>query len=87
MGRRRAHTPLNVLINGRQVGRLEKEADGAVFFQYSRDWTDWKQTFPISLSLPLQEAAFRGAAVNAVFDNLLPDSPAVRKQVAEKTGA
>lgn len=87
MGRRRAYTPLNVLINGRQVGRLEKEADGAVFFQYSRDWTDWKQTFPISLSLPLQEAAFRGAAVNAVFDNLLPDSLAVRKQVAEKTAA
>ena len=37
--------------------------------------------------MPLQEAAFRGAAVNAVFDNLLPDSPAVRKRGAEKTGA
>ena len=37
MGPRRLHTPLNVLINDRQVGRLEKEADGAVFFQYSRD--------------------------------------------------
>lgn len=87
MGRRRAHAPLHILINGRQVGRLEKAADGAVFFQYDRDWVEWGPAFPISLSLPLQFAPFRGAAVNAVFDNLLPDSPAVRKQVAQKTGA
>ena len=87
MGRRRAHAPLHVLINGRRVGRLEKAADGAVFFQYDRDWGEWAPAFPISLSLPLQSAPFRGAAVNAVFDNLLPDSPAVRKQVAQKTGA
>jgi len=87
MGRRRAYAPLNILINGRQVGRLEKEADGAVFFQYDRDWIEWTRAFPISLSLPLQKAAYRGEAVNAVFDNLLPDNPAVRRQVALKTGA
>ena len=87
MGRRRAHVPLNILINGRKTGRLEKEADGAVLFHYDREWLEWAPAFPISLSLPLQPAAFRGAAVNAVFDNLLPDSPAVRKQVAQKTGA
>jgi serine/threonine-protein kinase HipA len=87
MGRRRAHTPLNILINGLRVGRLEKETNGAVSFRYEPDWLDWSNRFPISLSLPLQAAAWRGAAVNAVFDNLLPDSPAVRKQVAEKTGA
>ncbi|MDQ1155190.1 type II toxin-antitoxin system HipA family toxin [Brevundimonas sp. SORGH_AS_0993] len=87
MGRRRAHAPLTILINGREVGRLEKAADGAVFFQYARDWVEWPQAFPISLSLPLQQAAYRGEAVNAVFDNLLPDSPAVRRQVARTTGA
>lgn len=87
MGRRRAHAPLNILINGLEVGRLEKEANGAVSFQYEPGWLDWPNRFPISLSLPLQRAAWRGAAVNAVFDNLLPDNPAVRKQVAEKTGA
>lgn len=87
MGRRRTHAPLNILINGLRVGRLEKAADGAVSFRYEPDWLDWPNRFPISLSLPLQDAAWRGEAVNAVFDNLLPDSPAVRKQVAEKTGA
>ena len=87
MGRRRTHPPLNVLINGRLAGRLEKEAGGGVSFQYDRSWLDWANAFPISLSLPLQSSAWRGAPVAAVFDNLLPDSPSVRRQVAERTGA
>lgn len=87
MGRRRAHRPLNVLINARPVGRLEKDAGGGVSFQYDRDWLDWENAFPISLSLPLRAPAWRGAPVAAVFDNLLPDSPAVRRRVAERTGA
>lgn len=87
MGRRRAHTPLNVLINGRPAGRLEKETSGAVSFRYDRNWLDWPNAFPISLSLPLQPSAWRGAPVAAVFDNLLPDNPEVRRQVAERTGA
>ncbi|RYD90931.1 MAG: type II toxin-antitoxin system HipA family toxin, partial [Sphingomonadales bacterium] len=32
-------------------------------------------------------AAYRGAAVNAVFDNLLPDSMDMRRRIAERTGA
>lgn len=87
MGRRRTHSPLNVLINGRLVGRLDKEAGGGVSFRYDRSWLDWDHAFPISLSLPLRPSAWRGAPVAAVFDNLLPDNPEVRRQVAEKTGA
>lgn len=87
MGRRKAYVPLNVLINGRRAGQLTKDSGGGVSFQYDREWLDWTNAFPISLSLPLQAAAWRGASVTAVFDNLLPDSTAVRKQVAEKTGA
>lgn len=87
MGRRRTYPPLKVLINGRFVGWMEKEAGGAVSFRYDREWLDWENAFPVSLSLPLQPNAWRGEAVTAVFDNLLPDSAAVRRQVAEKTGA
>lgn len=87
MARRPAHRPLNVLINGRLAGRLEKEANGAIFFQYDRAWLDWEFTFPISRSLPLQAMAHRGAPVVAVFDNLLPDNDGVRRIVAERTGA
>ena len=42
---------------------------------------------PVSLSLPLREDAYRGAPVVAVFENLLPDSEALRRRVAEKVGA
>jgi len=86
-GRRKTHAPLNVLINNRLAGRLEKEAGGAIVFQYAREWLDWPNRFTISLSLPLQTPAWRGDPVAAVFDNLLPDSASVRKRVAEKTGA
>jgi serine/threonine-protein kinase HipA len=87
MGRRKTHAPLNVLINNRLAGRLEKEPGGGMAFQYDQSWLDWPPHFPISLSLPTRKAAFRGEPVVAVFDNLLPDNPAVRRLVAEKTGA
>lgn len=87
MPRRKAHAPLNVLINNRLCGRLEKEAGGAILFQYDKTWLDWAPAFPISLSLPLRPTPWRGEAVVAVFDNLLPDNPQVRRQVAERTGA
>ena len=87
MGRRKTHPPLNVFINNRHVGRLEKETSGAIQFRYDSSWLEWANCFPVSLSLPLRTAAYRGEAVVAVFDNLLPDNPSVRRQVAEKTGA
>jgi serine/threonine-protein kinase HipA len=87
MGRRKAHVPLAVLINNRHVGRLSREPSGATAFQYDRTWLEWEHAFAISLSLPLREAAYSGAPVIAVFDNLLPDNDAVRRIVAERTGA
>lgn len=87
MGRRRTHAPLQVLINNRLVGRLDKEASGAIGFRYDEGWLDWAPAFPVSLSLPLRPTAYRGEPVAAVFDNLLPDNPAVRRIIAERTGA
>ena len=87
MGRRRTHPPLNVLINNRLTGRLMKQATGAVAFHYDESWLNWENGFPISLSLPLRETPYTGEAVIAVFDNLLPDNPNVRRRVAERTGA
>ncbi len=86
MSRRRAHAPLRVLLNNRPVGRLNKAATGAIDFQYEPAWLDWEYAMPVSLSLPLREDAYRGAAVTAVFDNLLPDSDTLRRRVAEKVG-
>ena len=87
MTRRRAHIPLNVFLNSRLVGSLRRESTGATDFQYAKDWLTWENTFPISLSLPLREDRYIGAPVINVFDNLLPDSDAIRKRVAERVGA
>ncbi|TIQ08746.1 MAG: type II toxin-antitoxin system HipA family toxin [Mesorhizobium sp.] len=87
MPRRRQHEPLRVLLNNRLVGQLSKATSGAISFQYDETWLGWEHALPISLSLPLREDAYRGEAVIAVFDNLLPDSEALRRRVAEKVGA
>ena len=87
MPRRRAHTPLNVFLNGRLVGVLRRETTGAIDFQYADDWLSWSNTFAVSLSLPLREDRYIGQPVVNVFDNLLPDSDPIRRRVAERVGA
>jgi serine/threonine-protein kinase HipA len=87
MARKKTHAPLNILINGRLVGRLEKASSGAISFQYAESWLEWENRFAVSLSLPLVPNATHGRPVNAVFDNLLPDRDAVRRRVAERMGA
>ncbi|MEK1886919.1 MAG: type II toxin-antitoxin system HipA family toxin [Phyllobacterium sp.] len=87
MPRHPRHVPLRVLLNNRLVGHLLKAASGAIDFRYDQSWLEWEHSLPISLSLPLREDAFRGEPVIAVFDNLLPDSDALRRRVAEKVGA
>ncbi|QPH54740.1 type II toxin-antitoxin system HipA family toxin [Pontivivens ytuae] len=87
MGRQRKYTPLEVFLNTRHVGRLTRQSSGAIDFQYAPEWLAWEHTMPISLSLPLREDRYLGAPVIAVFDNLLPDSDAIRRRVAERRGA
>jgi serine/threonine-protein kinase HipA len=87
MGRPPANAPLNVFLNGRLTGVLRRAPSGAIDFRYDPQWLSWESTFPISLSLPLREDRYIGAPVIAVFDNLLPDSEAIRKRVAERVEA
>lgn len=87
MARRRQHPPLRVYLNNRLVGHLTKEPSGAIDFQYDESWLGWEHALPVSLSLPLRETSYRGEPVAAVFENLLPDSDALRRRVAEKVGA
>lgn len=87
MPRRRKSGRLNVFLNGRLVGQLNREASGAVDFRYDPAWLGWEHTMPVSLSLPLREDRYIGAPVTAVFDNLLPDSTTIRRKIAEQIGA
>lgn len=87
MGRRPLHVPLRVYLNNRLVGHLTKETSGATTFRYDESWLTRRGAMPVSLSLPLRDDAYRGEPVSAVFENLLPDSDALRRRVAEKVGA
>lgn len=87
MARGRTHPPLNVFLNGRLVGVLNREPSGAIDFRYHEDWLGWRNSFAVSLSLPLREDRYIGAPVINVFDNLLPDSDPIRRRVAERVGA
>ena len=87
MPRPRHHIPLQVLLNNRPVGQLEKESSGAIQFRYDERWLVKGDAIPVSLSLPLREDAYRGERVTAVFENLLPDSELLRRRLAEKVGA
>lgn len=87
MARTRIHPRLSVYQNGEIVGYLSKQPSGAVGFIYAEEWLSNERAYPVSLSLPLREDAFKGAPVIAVFENLLPDSEGLRARVAEKVGA
>lgn len=87
MPRKARHPLLNVFVNSRHVGRLNRSSTGAINFQYDRSWLDWENALPVSLSLPLREDRYIGAPVIAVFDNLLPDNDSIRRRLAEHSGA
>lgn len=87
MGRKRTYTPLDVYMNRRKVGQFFRGPDGAFAFTYDREWLAWKNTMPVSRSLPLRPERHVGRSVIAVFDNLLPDSDDMRRRVAERVGA
>ncbi|MEW6341105.1 MAG: type II toxin-antitoxin system HipA family toxin [Paraburkholderia sp.] len=87
---RRAHTKsLNLWMNGLPVGAWETTRDGEKL-TYFEDWIADEQGRPLSLSLPFTAGnqPYRGKVVSDYFDNLLPDSRAIRERIAGryKTG-
>ncbi len=83
---RGAGRALDVSINGRGVARWSVEA-GRHRLAYATDWLASPETRPLSLSLPLREAAHVGEAVERWFENLLPDDPAMRERMRRRFGA
>lgn len=87
MGRPRVTRRLDVRINGRLAGEYRFNPSGGASFAYDPDWLTWEFAFPISRQLPLMPSVQSGAHVNAVFENLLPDNPDLRRRIAERTEA
>jgi serine/threonine-protein kinase HipA len=85
---------LGVWMNGRRVGTWSHGRRGGDVFAYDPSWIDAAAARVLSLSLPFVPGnrPHRGAVVEHYFDNLLPDSDAIRRRLrsrfaADSTGA
>ncbi|HEY8608026.1 MAG TPA: type II toxin-antitoxin system HipA family toxin [Noviherbaspirillum sp.] len=80
---------LDIWMNGLLVGQWSVSAAGVQRFAYHASWLDDAASRPLSLSLPLTLGTRpeSGPRVAAYFDNLLPDSAAIRNRVALRHGA
>jgi len=69
--------------NGVHVGVWEVSGKGEDVLRYDPAWIQSPQGRALSLSLPftLDNTPLRGAAVHNYFDNLLPDSDAIRRRL------
>jgi len=65
---------LDVYLLKVHVGRLTLDHKRNFLFQYEKAWVECNHTLPLSLSLPLQYAAFEDDAARPFFANLLPES-------------
>lgn len=86
MGRRSQSRALNVWANGLLVGRWLIKAGGAMEFSYDPAFVMSEEGRPLSLSLPinLDGQPITGEKVGSYFDNLLPDSDAIRRRIQSK---
>lgn len=86
MARRSKAQTLALWANGTHVGRWTVSARGGMELQYDPAWRASAVGRPLSLSLPfgLGNEPLKGPAVEHYFENLLPDSLAIRKRVAER---
>jgi len=91
MGRPSHSQSLGLWSNGERVGRWTIPTRGDMEVRYEEAWFHSRLGRPLSLSLPFtpHNDVLKGAAVAHYFDNLLPDSEAIRKRVAMrfKTGS
>lgn len=84
----RAARALDVWMNGEPVGVWRTSRQGTPELLYHREWLESPHARPLSLSLPLLPGnePHRGDHVAAWFDNLLPESAAIRDRIRLRFG-
>lgn len=86
MGRPAHSRALAVWSNGIRIATWRLPSRGRPELAYEQAWADSPAGRPLSLSLPfgLGNAPLKGAAVDNYFDNLLPDSDAIRRRLGNR---
>jgi serine/threonine-protein kinase HipA len=77
---------LDVWMNGELVGLWYASRSGTPLFRYDAEWLASPRARPLSLSLPFvpSNEPHRGEIVTAWFDNLLPESAAIRRRLRRR---
>ncbi|AEV29522.1 HipA domain-containing protein [Sphaerochaeta pleomorpha str. Grapes] len=78
------HKNLFVYMNGLFVGTWEQTPSLLQSFTYDQTWLHNPKGRAISLSLPLSEITYKGKVVASFFENLLPESEAVRRKLQNR---
>ncbi|WP_432262280.1 type II toxin-antitoxin system HipA family toxin [Cupriavidus sp. TMH.W2] len=86
MGRRSHTRALGLWMNGAHVGTWQVNPRQGDTLVYAPEWAASAHGRPLSLSLPFTpgNAPLRGEKVRSYFDNLLPDSQAIRERIARR---
>lgn len=85
MGRPSHSRSLSVWTNAERVGTWTMPTRGDTEFRYDTAWMASPAGRPLSLSLPYAAGqALKGDRVRHYFDNLLPDSEAIRRRLATR---
>ncbi|SOE93500.1 serine/threonine-protein kinase HipA [Burkholderia sp. D7] len=85
-GRKPHSRALSVWVNGVRMGIWHIPTRGPMELTYYPEWAASDVSRPLSLSLPipLDNAPLKGDRVLNYFDNLLPDSEAIRKRIGQR---
>jgi serine/threonine-protein kinase HipA len=75
---------LVALLDGKEVGRVTRDARGRLRFIYNDDWRNAADAYPISLSMPLGAKEHGRSVVDAFLWGLLPDNERVLARWAAK---
>lgn len=75
---------LVALLDGREVGRIHRDAHGRIKFLYNDEWQKTADAHPLSLSMPLGAKEHGRAVTEAFLWGLLPDNEHVLARWAAK---
>jgi serine/threonine-protein kinase HipA len=71
---------LVVLMNGVEIGFVQRDRTGRLNFSYLDDWRDFVGAIPLSLSMPLDVRVHGHAHIECFLWNVLPDNSDVLAQ-------
>jgi serine/threonine-protein kinase HipA len=68
---------LVALLDGKEVGRVHRDARGRLTYVYSEEWRQAPDAYPLSLSMPLGAKEHGPAVIEPFLWGLLPDNERV----------